>query len=108
MLARAWHALGDHDDVPFGAAPAPANSAASTIAATAREVAAATVGPGRHHGVMDEANLDLERETLATYGSLGRGFVTYGELTDEDKRNLTNLINALAEPLSQLTSTILQ
>ena len=45
---------------------------------------------------------------LATYGSLGRGFVTYGELTDEDKRNLTNLINALAEPLSQLTSTILQ
>ena len=45
---------------------------------------------------------------LATYGSLDQGFVTYGELTDEDKRDLTNLINALAEPLSQLTSTILQ
>ena len=46
-------------------------------------------------------------EALATYGSLENGFVTYGELTDEDKRNLTNLINSLAEPLSQLTSTIL-
>ena len=33
--------------------------------------------------------------------------MTYGELTDDDKRSLTNLINALAEPLSQLTSTIL-
>ena len=33
--------------------------------------------------------------------------MTYGELTDDDKRDLTNLINALAEPLSQLTSTIL-
>ncbi len=44
---------------------------------------------------------------LAKYGNLEQGFVTYGELTDEHKRNLTNLINALAEPLSQLTSTIL-
>lgn len=44
---------------------------------------------------------------LATYGSLGDGFVNYSELTDADKRQLTDLINALAEPLSQLTSTIL-
>ena len=35
----------------------------------------------------------------------GRASSTYGELTDDDKRSLTNLINALAEPLSQLTST---
>lgn len=44
---------------------------------------------------------------LAVHGNLDAGFVTYGELTDEDKRTLTNLINALAEPLSRLTSTIL-
>lgn len=44
---------------------------------------------------------------LAEYGNLGEGFVNYRELTDADKRALTNLINALAEPLSQLTSTVL-
>ena len=36
------------------------------------------------------------------------GFVGYRELSDADKRTLTDLINALAEPLSQLTSTILE
>ena len=46
-------------------------------------------------------------ERLAKHGDLQKGFVTYSELTDADKRDLTNLINALAEPLSQLTSTIL-
>ena len=46
-------------------------------------------------------------QALDKYGDLEKGFVAYKELTDEDKRNLTNLINALAEPLSQLTSTIL-
>jgi iron uptake system component EfeO len=44
---------------------------------------------------------------LAQHGDLEQGFVTYGELTDDHKRDLTNRINALAEPLSQLTSTIL-
>ena len=46
--------------------------------------------------------------SLATHGSLGAGFVAYGELTEADKREFTDLINALAEPLSQLTSTILE
>jgi iron uptake system component EfeO len=55
---------------------------------------------------IDEGYTALET-ALAEYGNLDEGFVTYGELTDEDKRNLTNLINALAEPLSQLTSTVL-
>lgn len=45
---------------------------------------------------------------LAEYGSLEDGFVGYSQLTDADKRDLTDLINALAEPLSQLTSTILE
>lgn len=46
-------------------------------------------------------------ESLAAHGSLSDGFVSYDELTDEDKREFTDLINALAEPLSQLTSTVL-
>ncbi|BDV31856.1 iron uptake system protein EfeO [Microbacterium terricola] len=50
---------------------------------------------------------DLEA-ALAQRGSLADGFVNYRELTDDDKRELTDLINALAEPLSQLTSTVLE
>jgi iron uptake system component EfeO len=34
--------------------------------------------------------------------------VNYRQLSEADKRELTDLINALAEPLSKLTSTILQ
>ncbi|MGK3947943.1 iron uptake system protein EfeO [Microbacterium sp. K2] len=46
-------------------------------------------------------------ESLAAHGSLDEGFVGYAELTDADKREFTDLINALAEPLSQLTGTVL-
>jgi iron uptake system component EfeO len=50
---------------------------------------------------------DLEA-SLAAHGSLTDGFVGYSELTDDDKREFTDLINALAEPLSQLTVTVLE
>lgn len=46
--------------------------------------------------------------SLAAHGSLTDGFVEYRTLTENDKRDLTDLINALAEPLSRLTSTVLQ
>ena len=46
--------------------------------------------------------------SLAAHGSLAAGFVTYSALTDADKREFTDLINALAEPLSQLTVTVLE
>lgn len=46
--------------------------------------------------------------SLAKHGSLTDGFVNYSELTDADKREFTDLINTLAEPLSKLTSTILE
>lgn len=49
---------------------------------------------------------DLEA-SLAAHGSLADGFVGYSALTDADKREFTDLINALAEPLSQLTATVL-
>ena len=47
-------------------------------------------------------------ESLAAHGSLAAGFVTYSALTEADKREFTDLINALAEPLSQLTVTVLE
>lgn len=46
--------------------------------------------------------------SMAEHGSLAEGFVPYAELTDADKREFTDLINALAEPLSQLTGTVLE
>lgn len=49
---------------------------------------------------------DLET-ALAKHGSLADGFVPFTELSDADRRELIDLINALAEPLSQLTSTVL-
>lgn len=58
-------------------------------------------------GRIDSGYADLEA-ALATHGSLSAGFVNYRQLTEADKRQLTDLINALAEPLSKLTSTILQ
>ena len=48
------------------------------------------------------------KKDLASYGSLEDGFVSYSDITDDDRRLLTDDINALAEPLSQLTATILQ
>ncbi|MBN9194593.1 MAG: EfeM/EfeO family lipoprotein, partial [Microbacterium sp.] len=56
---------------------------------------------------IDKGYTDLEAK-LATYGSLEKGFPAYSTLTEADRRDLTNLINALAEPLSRLTSTILE
>ncbi len=41
------------------------------------------------------------------HGSLKGGFAPYSTVTETQKRDLTDLLNALAEPLSKLTSTIL-
>jgi iron uptake system component EfeO len=36
----------------------------------------------------------------------GNGWVLYGELTEQDKRKLSQSIDALAEPLSQVAAKI--
>ncbi len=56
---------------------------------------------------IDTGYADLDA-ALATYGSAAAGFVPYAQLTEADKRQLTDLLNALAEPLSQLTVTVLE
>ncbi|MFG6501885.1 iron uptake system protein EfeO [Microbacterium sp. P05] len=55
---------------------------------------------------IDAGYADLEA-SLAVHGSLADGFAPYSTLTEADKRQFTDLINALAEPLSQLTVTVL-
>lgn len=46
--------------------------------------------------------------SLAKHGSAEKGFVSFKQLTDADKRAMVDEINALAEPLSKLTATILK
>ena len=44
---------------------------------------------------------------LAKYGSIGAGFTSYDQVTDAQRKELSDQVNALAEPLSQLTHTVL-
>ncbi len=44
---------------------------------------------------------------LAGYGSYETGFTSYDDVTDAQRRELSDAVNALAEPLSQLTHTVL-
>ncbi|WP_139415561.1 iron uptake system protein EfeO [Agromyces laixinhei] len=78
--------------VAFGAVRALAESKGDEGAALATEI--------------DEQFAALEA-ALAAYGSLESGFVDYATLTDADKKTLSDEVNALAEPLSQLTATVL-
>ncbi|WP_438354005.1 iron uptake system protein EfeO [Microbacterium sp. CJ88] len=55
---------------------------------------------------IDRGFTDLDA-SLAVHGSLTGGFIPYAQLPEADKRELIDLINALAEPLSRLTETIL-
>jgi iron uptake system component EfeO len=54
---------------------------------------------------LDEEFTALET-LLAQYGSLEDGFVYYDELTADQIKELANGVNALAEPLSELTAVV--
>ena len=72
-----------------------------------QDFAASTGGDGEQLVARIEDGYSTLEAALARHGSLTDGFVGYAELSDDDKRELTDLINALAEPLSQLTGTVL-
>lgn len=57
----------------------------------------------------DEINREFEQlnAALAEHGSLESGFVDYKTLTPEQVKALSNRVDALSEPLSRLTSTII-
>lgn len=44
---------------------------------------------------------------LDKYGSLEKGYVLYDQVTSEQQKELSDQINALREPLSKLTVTVL-
>ena len=54
-----------------------------------------------------QSRFDALDALLAQYGSLDAGFTPYDEVTDAQRRELSDGVNALAEPLSQLTDAVL-
>lgn len=86
-----------------------ANVEGSKMAFTLVRDLAASTGDGGTALVarIDKGYADLEAE-LAENGSAQAGYTNFRDLGDAEKRTLTDLLNALAEPLSQLTGTVLQ
>jgi iron uptake system component EfeO len=49
---------------------------------------------------------DLTKD-LDQYGSLDSGFSSYDQVDDAQRKELSDAVNALAEPLSKLTHSVL-
>jgi len=54
-----------------------------------------------------DTEFDAINALLAEYGDLENGFVSYTDLSEAQVKELSDQVNALAEPLSQLTQTVL-
>jgi iron uptake system component EfeO len=54
-----------------------------------------------------QTRFDALKALLAQYGRIDAGFTPYDQVTDAQRRELSDGVNALAEPLSQLTSATL-
>jgi iron uptake system component EfeO len=54
-----------------------------------------------------QTQFDALDALLAKYGSIDAGFTPYDQVTDAQRKELSDGVNALAEPLSQLTSAVL-
>ncbi len=54
-----------------------------------------------------QEQFDALNALLARYGSIDAGFVPYDQVDDAQRKELSDQVNALAEPLSKLTSTVL-
>ncbi|WP_425308328.1 iron uptake system protein EfeO [Ammonicoccus fulvus] len=66
--------------------------------------------------LLQQKNPDLDRQIETDFGSLqelldqhrvGTGFKTYDQLGDNEIRELSDAVNALSEPLSQLTAAVI-
>jgi len=72
-----------------------------------RDIAVAKGSAGQGYvDQIDGAFAELNAE-LAKYGSYQAGFAPYDKLTPEQVKALSTRVDALAEPLSQLTTTVL-
>lgn len=80
---------------------------ASVAYGNVRDIALAKGADGEKLTTKIESELAALEKLLATHGSIEAGFVDYKTLTDAEKKDLSDQVNALSEPLSQLTALIL-
>jgi iron uptake system component EfeO len=72
-----------------------------------RDIAASKGDEGTALVADIEAEFTALKDLLAEYGSFETGFTSYDEVTEAQRKELSDQVNALAEPLSQLTHTVL-
>ena len=72
-----------------------------------RDIAKSAGNDGEKLVAEIETRFGALEDDLAQYGSIETGFTDYKELSDEQKKDLSDAVNALAEPLSKLTQTVL-
>ncbi len=72
-----------------------------------KAIAAASGDDGAALVKQIQGEFDALDAALSAYGSLDAGFVSYDTVTDAQRKALSDQVNALAEPLSNLTSTVL-
>lgn len=72
-----------------------------------RDIAASKGDEGKKLTETLDAQFASMRKLLATYGSYEAGFVSYDTVTQEQRNALGAELNALSEPLSKLTYTVL-
>ena len=80
---------------------------ASVAYGNVRDIALAKGADGEKLTTKIESELAALEKLLATHGSIEAGFVDYKTLTDAEKKDLSDQVNALSEPLSQLTALLL-
>ena len=80
---------------------------ASVAYGNVREIAAARGEEGKELVADIDEQFENLNTLLAQHGNLADGFVYYDELTPEQIKELSDGINALAEPLAVLTHTVL-
>jgi iron uptake system component EfeO len=80
---------------------------ASVAYGNVRDIAVSKGDDGKKLVEKIDKQFDSLNKQLAAYGSLDAGFVTYDQLSTQQVKELSDGINALSEPLSQLTHTVL-
>lgn len=72
-----------------------------------RDIAATSSDDGESLVAELDERFAAMKALLATYGDYASGFVDYSTVTQEERNELGALLNALSEPLSRLTGTVL-
>jgi len=80
---------------------------AETAFDSVRTIAASKGASGDRLTTSLSKEFDALNTLLAKYGSIDSGFTPYDRLTDGQRKELSDQVNALAEPLSRLTHTVL-